>query len=88
MMPNSYFPHVNNIMHAENVAISDIAANVATPFYCYSSSAIEDSYIAYQSAFAQAISAPDSKKSSEQESLSWDSVKANGNQAVLTTLAK
>ncbi len=88
MMPNSYFPHVNNIMHAENVAIKDIAANVATPFYCYSASAIEDSYIAYQAAFSQAISSPNSKDSSDQETLICYAVKANSNQAVLTTLAK
>jgi len=75
-------------MHAENVAISDIAATVATPFYCYSSSAIEESYLAYQAAFSQAISVSEPKTLLAQETLICYAVKANGNQAVLTTLAK
>jgi diaminopimelate decarboxylase len=63
-------------MFAENVAISDIAQQVGTPFYCYSNTAISQNFQDYQQAF------------SEQETLICYAVKANGNQAVLSTLAK
>ncbi len=76
MTPTSYFPHKNNEMFVENVAISDIAKQVKTPFYCYSTSAIETSFKDYQHAF------------SEQEALICYAVKANSNQAILATLAK
>ncbi|MBU2892710.1 diaminopimelate decarboxylase [Colwellia sp. D2M02] len=70
------FPHVNHEMFVENVSIADIAAQVATPFYCYSQTAIETNYTNYQQAF------------SEQDALICYAVKANSNQAVLATLAK
>lgn len=76
MTPVSYFPHKNNEMYVEGVAISDIAKKVQTPFYCYSSTAIETSYQDYQQAF------------SNQDALVCYAVKANSNQAVLATLAK
>ncbi|WP_019030111.1 diaminopimelate decarboxylase [Colwellia piezophila] len=76
MTPVSYFPHQNNEMYVEGIAIRDIAKQVQTPFYCYSSSAIEASYQDYQNAF------------SDQDALICYAVKANSNQAVLTTLAK
>ncbi|GAA0823902.1 diaminopimelate decarboxylase [Colwellia asteriadis] len=70
------FPHVNHEMFVENVSIADIAAQVATPFYCYSQTAIETNYTNYQQAF------------SEQDALICYAVKANSNQGVLATLAK
>jgi diaminopimelate decarboxylase len=76
MTPVSFFPHKNNEMFVENIAISDIARQVKTPFYCYSSTAIESSFQAYQDAF------------SSQDALVCFAVKANSNQAVLATLAK
>jgi len=76
MTPVSFFPHKNNEMFVENIAISDIAKQVKTPFYCYSSTAIESSFQAYQDAF------------SSQDALVCFAVKANSNQAVLATLAK
>jgi len=76
MTPVSYFPHKNNEMFVEDVALSNIAQHVQTPFYCYSSTAIETSFQAYQSAF------------SNQDALICYAVKANSNQAVLATLAK
>jgi diaminopimelate decarboxylase len=76
MTPASYFPYKNNEMFVENIAISDIAQKVQTPFYCYSSAAIETSFNDYQQAF------------SEQDTLICYAVKANSNQAVLATLAK
>ncbi len=62
-------------MHAEATAIADIAKQVGTPFYCYSSCAIEESYQTYQRAFAK------------QDALICYAVKANSNQAILSTLA-
>ncbi len=76
MSPVSYFPHKNHHMFVENIAISDIAKQVKTPFYCYSSTAIESSFQDYQNAF------------SAQDTLICYAVKANSNQAVLATLAK
>ncbi|WP_057830710.1 diaminopimelate decarboxylase [Colwellia sp. TT2012] len=76
MTPVSYFPHKNDEMYVENIAISDIAKQVQTPFYCYSSAAIEASFQDYQQAF------------SDQDALICYAVKANSNQAVLATLAK
>lgn len=76
MTPNSYFPHKNNEMFVEELAISDIAKQVKTPFYCYSSTAIETSFLDYQNAFKH------------QDALICYAVKANSNQAVLKTLAK
>ena len=76
MTTQNYFPHVNGKMLAENMSVSDIAKHVGTPFYCYSNTAISQNYKGYQQAFA------------DQDALICYAVKANGNQAVLTTLAK
>jgi diaminopimelate decarboxylase len=76
MTIQKHFPYINNTMFAENVAISDIAKQVGTPFYCYSNTAITESFKEYQHAF------------NEQDTLICYAVKANGNQAVLSTLAK
>ena len=76
MTPVCYFPHKNNEMFVEDIAIHDIAKTVQTPFYCYSSKAITQSFQDYQQAF------------SSQNALICFAVKANSNQAVLTTLAK
>jgi diaminopimelate decarboxylase len=35
-----HFAYRNGLLHAEDVAISDIAAQVGTPFYCYSSATL------------------------------------------------
>lgn len=80
MTTQKYFPYINGKMFAENIAISEIAAQVGTPFYCYSNTAISQNYKDYQQAFASELA--------EQETLICYAVKANGNQAVLSTLAK
>ena len=80
MTTQKYFPHVNGKMFAENVALSDIAKQVGTPFYCYSHTAISQNFKDYQQAFSTALV--------EQDTLICYAVKANGNQAVLSTLAK
>jgi diaminopimelate decarboxylase len=70
------FSYRNGDLHAEDVALAAIADAVGTPFYCYSSAAIEASFEAFRSAFR-----------GQNMSLSY-AMKANSNQAVLTTLAK
>lgn len=80
MTTQKHFPYVNNKMFAEKVALNDIAKAVGTPFYCYSNTAIRQNYQDYQQAFASSF--PDNAP------LICYAVKANGNQAVLSTLAK
>ncbi|HEY1863201.1 MAG TPA: diaminopimelate decarboxylase [Roseiarcus sp.] len=70
------FTYRNGALHAEDVALATIAEAVATPFYCYSSAAIERSFKAFRGAFVG------------QNALISYAMKANSNQAVLTTLAK
>lgn len=60
---------------AEDVDISTLANEVGTPFYCYSSAALENNYRAFAGAFPTGT-------------LIAYSVKANGNLAVLKTLAR
>jgi len=80
MTTQKYFPYVNDKMFAENVALSNIAKQVGTPFYCYSNTAISQNFKDYQQAFSSTLV--------DQETLICYAVKANGNQAVLSTLAK
>lgn len=68
------FEYRNGVLHAEGVSLAAIAEGVGTPFYCYSSAALEANYRAFANAFPDALIA--------------FSVKANGNLAVLKTLAR
>jgi len=70
------FSYRDGALHAEDVALAAIADDVGTPFYCYSSAAIERSFEAFRSAFAG------------QKALIFYAMKANSNQAVLVTLAR
>lgn len=72
----NHFNYKDGILHAENVAIPDIAAKVGTPFYCYSTATFERHYKVYAEAF------------SGLDALVCYAMKANSNQAVLATLAK
>src|SRR5271170_4280536 len=69
------FTYRNGALHAEDVPLATIAEAVETPFYCYSSAAIAGSFKAFRDAFA-----------GQNMALSY-AMKANSNQAVLTTLA-
>ncbi len=71
----NHFHYIDGVMHAENVPIAEIAAQVGTPFYCYSTATLERHY----NVFADAFSDIDAKV--------CYAMKANSNQAVLTTLA-
>ncbi len=70
------FSYRNGALHAEDVALATIAEAVGTPFYCYSSAAIEQRFEAFRDAFAG------------QNAHIFYAMKANSNQAVLTTLAR
>lgn len=71
-----HFSYKNGTLHAENVSILDIAAAVGTPFYCYSTATLERHYRVLADAFAG------------QDALICFAVKANSNQAVLSTMAR
>ncbi len=71
-----HFGLKNGVMHAEDVDIVSLAAAVGTPFYCYSSATLTRHYEVFKAAF-EGLS-----------TLVCYAVKANSNQAVLTTLAR
>ena len=66
-----------NVLHAEEVDLSDLAAAVGTPFYCYSAATLERHYRVFADAFA-----------GNPDTLVCFSIKANSNLGVLATLAR
>lgn len=72
----NHFDYIDGILHAENVSIPAIAERVGTPFYCYSTATLTRHYEVFAGAF------------SDVDALVCYAMKANSNQAVLTTLAK
>ncbi|RUX90104.1 diaminopimelate decarboxylase [Mesorhizobium sp. M7D.F.Ca.US.004.01.2.1] len=72
----NHFDYRDGVLHAEDVAIPDIATQVGTPFYCYSTATLTRHY----RVFAQAFAGLDARV--------CYAMKANSNQAVLRTLAK
>lgn len=72
----NHFHYINGILHAENVAIPKIAKLVGTPFYCYSTATLTRHYTVFAEAF------------SDINAKICYAMKANSNQAVMTTLAK
>jgi diaminopimelate decarboxylase len=71
----NYFQYKDGVLCAEGVRLDALAEKVGTPFYCYSTATLERHY----KVFAEAL---------PKGSLVAFSVKANGNQAVLKTLAR
>lgn len=71
-----HFDYRGGILHAEDVAIPDIAAAIGTPFYCYSSATLERHYRVFADAFKG------------QPARVCYSVKANSNLGVVATLAR
>ncbi|MDA0704363.1 MAG: diaminopimelate decarboxylase [Proteobacteria bacterium] len=69
------FRYAGGVLHAEGVPLAAIADAVGTPVYCYSSAAIESAYRAYEAAFAG------------RPMRICYALKANGNLAVVRTLA-
>ncbi len=66
-----------NVLHAEEVDLTDLAAAVGTPFYCYSTATLERHYRVFADAFSAAPG-----------TLVCYSIKANSNLGVLATLAR
>ena len=71
-----HFAYRGGALHAEDVPLAKIAGEVGAPFYCYSSATFERHFEVFRAAFAGS------------PSLVCYAVKANSNQAVLTTLAR
>ena len=72
----NHFEYRDGVLHAEDVAVPEIAAAVGTPFYCYSTATLTRHYTVFAKAFA------------ELDTLVCYALKANSNQAVLRVLAK
>ncbi|MDH3580155.1 MAG: diaminopimelate decarboxylase [Hyphomicrobiales bacterium] len=71
-----HFAYKGGVLHAEGVSLADIAEDVGTPFYCYSSATLARHYAVFADAFAGS------------DALVCYSVKANSNLAVLKSLGQ
>jgi diaminopimelate decarboxylase len=71
-----HFAYRDGVLHAEDVALDGLAADVGTPFYCYSSATLTRHYQIFAGAFADV------------RALVCYAMKANSNQAVIATLAR
>jgi len=71
-----HFAYRDRVLHAEAVDLAALADIVGTPFYCYSNATIERHYNVFAAAFADV------------DALVCYALKANSNQAVVTTLAR
>lgn len=71
-----HFHYRNGELYAEDVALSQLAAEFGTPFYCYSTATLERHFRVFSGAFAGL------------DHLVCYAMKANSNQAVLKTLAR
>jgi diaminopimelate decarboxylase len=70
-----HFHYRDGCLQAEDVDLTGLAAEVGTPFYCYSTATLERHYRVFAEAFAG------------DDALVCFAMKANSNQAVLRTLA-
>lgn len=70
----NHFAYRDGVLHAEDVDIAALAEKIGTPFYCYSTATLERHYRVFEAALPSGT-------------LIAFSVKANGNLAVLKTLA-
>ena len=72
----NHFEYRDGVLHAEDVPVPRIAAEVGTPFYCYSTATLTRHFRVFSAAFAGL------------DALVCYAMKANSNQAVIRTLAK
>ena len=72
----SQFSYRAGVLNAEDVPLDRVADEVGTPFYCYSTTRIEQNYRAFAGAFA------------DQDAQVCYAVKANSNLAVINTLVQ
>src|SRR5467141_4468960 len=71
-----HFDYRAGVLYAEDVALDWLAAEVGTPFYCYSTATLTRHYKVFAGAFADV------------RALVCYAMKANSNQAVIKTLAR
>lgn len=71
-----HFEYRGGVLHAEAVDLAELAKEIGTPFYCYSTATLERHYRVFAGAFA------------DTRALVCYAMKANSNQAVLATLAR
>src|ERR1700730_2914337 len=71
-----HFAYRDGVLFAEDVDLVRLAERVGTPFYCYSTATLERHYKVFAQAFA------------DTPALVCYALKANSNQAVVTTLAR
>jgi diaminopimelate decarboxylase len=71
-----HFSYRNGTLSAEDVDLDELAGDIGTPFYCYSSATLERHYNVLADAF------------SDLNATIFYALKANSNQAVIATLAK
>jgi diaminopimelate decarboxylase len=71
-----HFSYRSGVLHAEAVNLAALADEIGTPFYCYSSATLTRHYRVFAEAFA------------DLPALVCYALKANSNQAVITTLAR
>ncbi len=70
-----HFEYKDGVLHAEDISLADIAREVGTPFYCYSSATLRRHYHVFADAF------------DFNDTLVCFSVKSNSNLAVIKILA-
>ena len=70
-----HFVYCKGVLHAEDVPLPEIAADVGTPFYCYSSATLTRHYLVFRDALK------------DLDATICFAMKANSNLAVLRTLA-
>ena len=71
-----HFSYKNNELYAEDVPVTKIAAEIGTPFYCYSHATLTHHYKVFAEGFKN------------RDALICFAVKSNSNLAVIQTLAK
>jgi diaminopimelate decarboxylase len=71
----NHFDYRNGVLHAEAVNLIDLADQVGTPFYCYSTATLERHYRVFSDAFGG------------EKAVVCYAMKANSNQSLLRTLA-
>ena len=71
-----HFNYRDGVLHAEDVPLPEIAKEVGTPFYVYSTATFERHYRVFAEAFG------------DQDAMVCYAMKANSNQAILKTLAR
>jgi diaminopimelate decarboxylase len=72
----NHFQYRDGVLYAEDVAVTEIANAVGTPFYCYSTATLQRHYRVFSQAFEGV------------DAMVCYAVKANSNQAVLKTLGQ